>query len=145
MQCPLTTPETVSLDILAAAGAATSVAVVAEVHRVVEEEEEEVKVISKGNTPVLFSFLSVTKQYMCGCSLCHFLSFSWSSHSQSLCSLVGCQLLHWNKTSDMKSNCRWSMCWRSSTATCHPFWSQLGWRGGGTRYVHGPVETCIPS
>ena len=59
MQWHLTTPETMSLDIVAAAGA--SVSVVAEVHHA---EEEEVKV--EGNTPVLFSFLSedLTKRYM---------------------------------------------------------------------------------
>ena len=60
MQWHLTTPETMSLDIVAAAGA--SVSVVAEVHHA--EEEEEVRV--EGNTPVLFSFLSedLTKRYM---------------------------------------------------------------------------------
>ena len=74
-------PETVSLDIVAAAGA--SVNVVAEVHRVEEEEEEEMTVVSKGRSNSLLRFLSVTKRYMCGCSWCCFL-----------CSNVGCQLLH---------------------------------------------------
>ena len=44
-------PETVSLDIVAAAGA--SVNVVAEVHRVEEEEEEEITVVSKGRSSLI--------------------------------------------------------------------------------------------
>ena len=47
-------PETVLLDIVAAAGA--SVDVVAEVHWVEEEEEEEMTVVSKGRSNTLFSF-----------------------------------------------------------------------------------------
>ena len=46
-------PETVSLDIVAAAGA--SVNVVAEVHRVEEEEEEEMTVVSKGRSNRVYS------------------------------------------------------------------------------------------
>ena len=44
-------PETVSLDIVAAAVA--SVNVVAEVHQVEEEEEEEMTVVSKGRSSLI--------------------------------------------------------------------------------------------
>ena len=91
-------------------------------------------------------FLLDTKQYIWSWCWCQWCWCQWYRSRQSLWSNIGCQLLHWNKTSDIKSNCRWSTCWRSSTATCISIMAYQN--NTDTVYyclLPCPVETCIPN